>query len=194
MGSLKYSKRVVNLRELDINNAIGLLRNLNCDVVISNSEADHTLTSMSNKIENSFILSGDSDFLLLGSNSLILYPNFKDNSYEIIYLENVLKCLNLNYAQFVDFCLLCGTDYYSKCDKNLGPAKILKLVTNLNQNQIDKVVESKFNWPKEKLFNLRKFILTQKLTGDQDSIILKSVNDPSLIKLSNSFAQDLLKN
>jgi 5'-3' exonuclease len=42
-------------------------------------------------------------------------------------LSTVLSCLNLTSTQFVDFCLLCGTDFSSKV-KGVGPASAIKQI------------------------------------------------------------------
>ena len=94
------------------------------------------------------VATNDSDALTFAAGTLLilllfqlLYTQFKKgadtmltlitnwgNAHMATYrLLNVLSCLNLTSAQFVDFCLLCGTDFSSKV-KGVGPASALKQI------------------------------------------------------------------
>jgi flap endonuclease-1 len=46
---------------------------------------------------------------------------------EVIYYQQVMKQLKLNEVQFVDFCIMCGSDYNDNVP-NIGPSKSYKLI------------------------------------------------------------------
>lgn len=70
-------------------------------------------------------VSEDYDTLVCGAP--ILLRNLGSTKYPLLELklDAVLTALNLTYVQFVDFCILCGTDFNSSLPK-IGPVNALK--------------------------------------------------------------------
>lgn len=70
-------------------------------------------------------VSEDYDTLVCGAP--ILLRNFGSTKYPLLELrlDAVLSALQLTYVQFVDFCILCGTDFNSSLPK-IGPVNALK--------------------------------------------------------------------
>jgi Chloriridovirus flap endonuclease 1-A len=58
------------------------------------------------------IASNDSDILAYGCN-LIVDFNFSNNESKVVYIDynTLLDVLDLNSHEFLDFCIMCGTDY-----------------------------------------------------------------------------------
>lgn len=55
------------------------------------------------------VLSRDTDHLVLGCSNL--YLSMGSQTLEQLNLNHLLQCMGLSHSQFVDFCILCGTDY-----------------------------------------------------------------------------------
>ena len=60
------------------------------------------------------VISEDNDMLVYGCNHL--YRFYKTNSSHILEynLEEIKKDLHVSDAEFLDLCILCGSDYYKK--------------------------------------------------------------------------------
>jgi hypothetical protein len=79
-----------------------------CLYLNANGEADTVLAYLYKKSEIDAILSMDMDFLARGCNSLIVpYKTL----YQFYSLPTILTQSKLTYEQFVDMCVLLGTDY-----------------------------------------------------------------------------------
>lgn len=72
-------------------------------------------------------LTKDTDILTLGCPMVFNKINYKDGTFTAICLESILTALNLTYSQFVDFCIMCGTDYNKNIYK-IGPYKSYDLI------------------------------------------------------------------
>ena len=75
------------------------------------------------------VLSEDSDVLAYESPILLLKLNILTGKCLQIKYTNVLKSLYLTSSQFLDFCIMCGTDY-NKNIYRIGPDKAYKLIKN----------------------------------------------------------------
>lgn len=88
------------------------------------------------------VCSDDSDMLALGApylfKDMLRFMN-KNKPIKVISLNKALVKMNLSMDQFIDLCVLLGTDY---CDniKGMGPAKAFKLISKYGT--LDKVLNS----------------------------------------------------
>lgn len=73
------------------------------------------------------VLSEDTDVLNYRSSVFLHRLNLSQNSLVEIRFHDVLQHLDLNTQQFLDFCIMCGTDYNSNLPK-IGPEKAYKLI------------------------------------------------------------------
>ena len=73
------------------------------------------------------VLSEDSDVLAYGSPILLLKLNMLNGKCLQIKYSNLLKSLYLTSSQFLDFCIMCGTDY-NKNIYRVGPDKAYNLI------------------------------------------------------------------
>jgi 5'-3' exonuclease len=73
------------------------------------------------------VLTEDTDVLAYEAPVFLTKFNPVDGTCLQINYENVLKILELNRNQFLDFCIMCGTDYNKNIFK-VGPSKALKLI------------------------------------------------------------------
>ncbi|SBT34007.1 endonuclease, putative [Plasmodium ovale wallikeri] len=113
--------------------------------------------------EKDIVVSDDTDALAFGAPNLIRFITNKKKRH-IINKDELLSELNINYEQFIDFCILSGCDYSAKIP-GIGPVKAYEIIKKYKK--IETFLESSaFNkYKNSKLFN-------QKLDG-----ISMSLND-----------------
>ena len=58
-----------------------------------------------------YVVTDDTDAFPFGGTNVIKTTIGKNNILNEVNLSEILKCFNMTYKQFVDFCILCGCDY-----------------------------------------------------------------------------------
>ncbi len=91
------------------------------------------------------VLSEDSDVLAYGCKLALWDPDFKTGYCSSIAIDDLLEEMGMPYSQFLDFCILCGTDYNLNI-KNIGPVKAFTLIKT--HSSIEAI--SKLKDPKDK--------------------------------------------
>ena len=106
------------------------------------SEAEETCAVLQKRGFVDYILTEDTDVLTFGGSNVLFNG-------KIANLQDILIGLDLNYHEFIDFCILCGCDYTCTIPK-VGPVTALKFIKNFKTiEQIDfkkYVVPSSFNY------------------------------------------------
>jgi len=74
------------------------------------------------------VLSEDTDVLAYGSPVFLTKINTTDSTCIRIRQPHLLETLGLNQDEFLDFCIMCGTDYNKNIYK-IGPSKAFKFIT-----------------------------------------------------------------
>jgi flap endonuclease-1 len=77
------------------------------------------------------------DCLTFGAKIMLKNFNSKGEPITQIFLEDLLKELELNLDEFIDLCIMCGCDYCDSID-GVGPMTAYKLIKE--HRSIDKVV------------------------------------------------------
>jgi 5'-3' exonuclease len=77
------------------------------------------------------VLSEDTDVIAYGTPTLLSKINTTDESCIRIRYDNVLKELGFTSEQFLDFCIMCGTDY-NKNIFRIGPSKAYTYISDYN--------------------------------------------------------------
>jgi flap endonuclease-1 len=95
------------------------------------------------------VISEDTDVLAYGANMLLCDLNISNGECNVIYLPSLLKTMEFSYHQFLDFCILSGTDYNNNIP-GLGSVKCFELLKKYNSiNDIykneEKQIEKKIN-------------------------------------------------
>jgi len=95
------------------------------------------------------VISEDSDVLAYGANILLCDLNISNGDCNVIYLPSLLKTMELNYNEFLDFCILSGTDYNNNIP-GIGSVKCLELINKYSSIQSifsneEKLIEKKIN-------------------------------------------------
>lgn len=73
------------------------------------------------------VLSEDSDLLAYNCSFIIKKYDVRTGEIMAYSVDDVLEAMNFTYDQFVDFCILCGTDY-NKNIPNVGPVTSFNLI------------------------------------------------------------------
>jgi flap endonuclease-1 len=104
-------------------------------------EADPLCAALESIGRSVGVFTSDSDLLPFGVRTLILSLEFRRLEAITVSLDDVLRVTGLNRAEFIDFCLLCGTDYDNKPVINPNPSKAFKLIQEYRSidrmNQLD---------------------------------------------------------
>ena len=90
-------------------------------------EAETTCADFCKRQKVHVVFSEDSDVLCYGAPVLATKVDTRNETAVLIYHEEVLDCLGFTEEQFVDFCIMCGTDYNKNIPK-IGPETAYKLL------------------------------------------------------------------
>ena len=73
------------------------------------------------------VISEDSDVLAYGSDMLVCDLNISNGECNVIYLPSLLQKMELTQREFLEFCVLSGTDYNSNIP-GIGSVKCIELI------------------------------------------------------------------
>lgn len=90
-------------------------------------EAETTCADLCIQKQVDVVFSDDTDVLCYGAPHVISKVNTGDNSAVLVSHSDILSSLELTHDQFVDFCIMCGTDYNKNIPK-IGPETAFKLI------------------------------------------------------------------
>jgi flap endonuclease-1 len=111
------------------------------------SESEETCAFLQKNGYVDYVLTEDTDALTFGATKVI----FGEKLYT---LDSILEGLELNYTQFIDFCILCGCDYTGTIPK-VGPVNAYKLIKKHNS------IDNFENVPIEFEYQLARKLFTQ---------------------------------
>lgn len=118
---VKLYKRSFRLKEEHIKDIKKLLRLMGLRYIQAPGEADSQCAALNKKKKVYGVVTEDMDVLAFGAP--VMLRNFTNKKKVIeIRLNRILKELELRYDQFVDICILLGSDY-CKTIKGIGPMK-----------------------------------------------------------------------
>ena len=128
-------------------------------------------------------LSNDMDFLPSGCGKLIRNYNLSNNI-TIYDLEKILEKLDINYNQFVDFCILCGCDYTGKIPR-LGSETAYKFIKQFEN--IEEIIEKNCGEGKKYVMpsNFEYVKSRELLKNENVNISMKIINENCEKKLSD---------
>ncbi len=154
---LRYAKQTTRLTKEMCNEAKELLTAMGLPIIQAPSEAEAQAAYMARKGIVWAVASADFDNLVYGAPRLIQSLTLADKrktpsgyvniTPSIIYLQDVLKELNITQEQLLTLAILVGTDYNPKGVKGIGPKKALKLVKeHATPQEVFSHVTTEFNW------------------------------------------------
>lgn len=158
------------------------------------NEADYMCGYLSKKGLVEGCLSEDMDFLAYGVKKLLRNYNIFNGRLNEYNLDIILDDMEMTHSEFIDLCILCGTDYHTI--RGMGPVSAHKFIKNHGklENIIPLLENSKFVVPDNfdyheirDIFNLSEDI---DITNDID---FGDVNEEMLAKLSKKTKIDYKK-
>jgi len=111
-----------------------IFKKYSIDFIVAEHDAEKECAKMCNDGRADFVVSSDGDALVFGAPEVIInlsVSKTKQKSIKIINSAKILLSLGLTRLQFVDFCILCGSDYTDKI-KGIGPKKALEIIKKYN--------------------------------------------------------------
>jgi flap endonuclease-1 len=137
---IKYFKRTVELKKYQIEQCKELLNLMGMPYIESPGEADAQCAVLAKSGKVWGIYTDDMDILTFGSPRIL--KNFSMRNKKILELDlsRILNSLGINYYQFIDLCILLGSDYCNTLS-GIGKHRLLQLIRdNKNiENIIDKI-------------------------------------------------------
>ena len=132
--ALRLLKRTVQFNLTEYENIKKLVRCFGCEAYQSDFEADKLLAFLAKNNLNSMVLSNDSDCLALGVPKLLRIFSHKKEGVELVLLNEILEKWNLSMENFVEFCVMMGTDY-NRNIRGVGPETLFRIIENLKDNE-----------------------------------------------------------
>lgn len=123
--AIKAAKQAISLKPQEVEHLKELLNYAGVPYAPAESEADHKIAQLSRSKLIGGVISDDSDLLTHGVD--ILLRPFGADSVDVYDREAILKELGLTQEQFVDLCILMGTDYNDSPDR-MGAKTAFKLI------------------------------------------------------------------
>ena len=192
---IKYFKRCVIITKEQWDQCRDLLTTMGVPFINAPEEADSQCAYLAKKGLVDAVLTEDMDILTFGSPKIV--RNLTSHKIEPteIKLENLLNKLELNQEQFIEFCILLGSDYCPGIP-NLKPEEIFNYFkksknikdTILCMEKDDIKIPIEFNYDETKKYFLNPNIKEIKEEDlklkkpDSDKLIKKLVNDYGFLK------------
>lgn len=119
--------QIVNVTRKDVQTSKELLTILKIPFYDSPNEAETMCSHLCCYGMVDAVLSNDTDVMVYGTPVFLTRLNVMKETWTSIHFSEVIKQLNLTKEQFVDFCIMCGTDY-NKNIYRIGSEKAFKLI------------------------------------------------------------------
>jgi len=175
----KLKRKCIVITRDDIMNLKNVFNILGIRYIQANCEADLVCCELYKKKIVDACLSNDMDFLPSGCGKLIRNYNLSNNI-TVYDLESALIKLDINYDQFVDFCILCGCDYTGKIPR-LGSENAYKLIKELKT--IEEIISLYCGEGK-------KYVMPTNFDYKKSRELLKNENFNCVIKIENENMQN----
>jgi 5'-3' exonuclease len=107
----KLNFSLMNIRSADFLITKEVLNMCHIPYIDSDGEAESTCSMLLKSGKIAAILTEDTDILASGCSFMIHNINFEESTFIEIDYQEILKQLKLTSDEFLDFCILCGTDY-----------------------------------------------------------------------------------
>jgi len=126
-----------------------LFRYLGVPYIYSKKEADDMMGYLYKNDLIDACLSEDTDMLAHGIGVVLRNYNMFNGTLTEFNLSNICTDLNLNFNQFLDMCILCGTDYHKI--NGIGPKRAYSIIKKYGS------IEESMEYIKEKFINNDEF-------------------------------------
>lgn len=123
----KLKSRVVRVKKEDYDLLKETLDAFNIPWLTASGEAEITCAQLCNQGLVKAVLSSDTDVLAAGC-QIMIKDISKKKQFVCLYLNDVLRELNLTTEEFTDLCIMCGTDFNNNVPK-IGPKNAYKYIS-----------------------------------------------------------------
>lgn len=123
----KTVKKIIYVRNEHIEQIKSLLQHFGLPYIVSRGEAETLMAHLCKEDIIDGCISEDTDVLACGGKIFIRNVSSDNNSIDEYCLEGILANLDLDYFQFIDVCILCGSDYTGKIG-GMGPQTAYKMI------------------------------------------------------------------
>ena len=96
--------------------------------VSATGEADDLLAYLCRDKQISAVISSDMDMLARGVSHLIIPDTADGTCFTVLSIGGILEELRINYRQFVEACMLMGSDYSAKSWTSIEPNRAIDMV------------------------------------------------------------------
>lgn len=135
----RIKRQHVNIHSSDFDLSKDVFKLLGVPYFNAPNEAETTCSDLCRQGKADFVISEDTDVLAYGAPYLLTKINTSNDTCVMVSYEEVLTSLEFSPEQFLDFCIMCGTDYNKNIFK-IGPEKAFKLIKE--HGSIEKIGES----------------------------------------------------
>ena len=168
-------RKCITITRDDIMNLKNVFDILGVAYIQADCEADLVCCELYKRGIVQACMSNDMDFLPSGCGRLVRNYNLSNNV--MVYnLEILLNRLDLDYSQFVDFCILCGCDYTGKIPR-LGVATAYKFIKQ--EKTIEEILEKYCG-------DGKKYVYPNNFDYQRARLLLKSENITVNFKIHNN--------
>jgi 5'-3' exonuclease len=123
----KMKTCILNISIDDYKNFKDMLTKEKISIITAQGEAEVLCSEMVKNNKAAGVFTQDTDVLACCVPVMITELNSYTKKFTVVYLENILKQLELDKQSWLDFCIMCGTDFNSNIE-NIGPVKSLNLI------------------------------------------------------------------
>jgi len=122
--------------------------------IVAHNEGEFACYKLFEQKKVSAVMSGDTDLLALGCNLVITNVNTSTCDCESICMKPVLETLEMNQTQFLDLCIMLGTDFNTNLP-GIGPVNSFKMIKDYKtveeiKNKFDNLDFTKLNYDNTK--------------------------------------------
>ncbi len=123
----KLKRKIIHINPQIIESAKKLFDLMGISYIHAPSEAEALIAYLSKMNFIHGCISEDTDVLVNGGKLFLRNVSADKNVADEYLLEKVLECLGFSYEQFIDMCILCGSDYTEKIP-GMGPQTSYKVI------------------------------------------------------------------
>lgn len=109
--SERMGKKMVGIQDVQYADIKQLFNHFNIPYIHAGVEAEMICAALVKLGIADYCIGNDMDLFALGCPRIIRNINFRDDFVDVYYLDPILSNLELSYNEFVDLCILLGSDY-----------------------------------------------------------------------------------
>ena len=107
----RMGKKMVGIQDVQYTDIKQLFNHFNIPYIHAGVEAEMICAALVKLGIADYCIGNDMDLFALGCPRIIRNINFRDDFVDVYYLDIILDNLDLSYLEFIDLCILLGSDY-----------------------------------------------------------------------------------